>query len=379
MSRRIKIVHIITGLNTGGAEMMLFKITTGLDKNQYDIKVVSLINVGAIGQKLINSGIDVVGLNMKPNTLIVSFLKLLKQLKEFQPDVVQTWMYHADLLGGIAAKLAGVKVVIWNVRQSLKYKENKLSTRMVIKICKALSFHLPEKIICCSQKATNDHIKIGYDSSKFVLIPNGFNTDEYHPDNNQRSALRNELGINNENILIGTVARYHPQKDYHTLLAAFNELMLNNINEHHVHLIACGDGVSSNNLELQSLIPSTMNDFIHLMGKRNDVAKIMAGLDIFVLSSAFGEGFPNVVGEAMACGVPCIVTDVGDAAYIVGDTGTIIPPGDCKALKFAFNKYLNMSYNERKIIGNVARNRIIQKFSIQTIVSQYSYLYLSVL
>jgi glycosyltransferase involved in cell wall biosynthesis len=284
--------------------------------------------------------------------------------------VILTWLYHADLVGGIANKIAGDFPLAWNVRRSYMDKATlKRSTFLLGRLCCRLSHWIPNRILFCSRSGLDEHVRLGYDSSKMEIIPNGFDTEVFHPDPKARTSVRAELGLPEQAPLIGMMGRYHPMKDHANLIHAASLLKATHPN---VHFVLAGANVTWQNAELAHLLRQAglCNNF-HLLGTRTDLPTLTAALDIATLSSRSGEGFPNVIGEAMACGVPCVVTDVGDSGYIVGDTGFVVPPQSPVALHAGWERMLAMPAEHRCRLGARARVRIQQEFSLDTIVKRY--------
>lgn len=371
---QMRVIHVITGLGVGGAELMLLKLLSRIDRTAFETRVVSLTGRGAVGKRIENLGIELQVLGLKrylPNLLRISWLAywIAKQ----KADVVQTWMYHADLVGGVAAKLAGGIPVVWGIRRGrFNFDEDKLTTHGVAAACARLSSWLPTRTVCCSEAARESHAAAGYDSKRMLVIPNGFDPEAFRPDPEARRSVRQELGLRDEAILIGLVARFDPQKDHRTFLEAAARLRACNPN---VAFVLCGDGVSWDNEVLAGWTREfRVADAIHLVGRRDDIPRITAALDIACLSS-IGEGFPNVIGEAMACGVPCVVTDVGDAAYLVGKTGIVVPPRNPAALAAAWQGLLDAGAARRAALGRLARERILTDFNLPDIVKRYENLY----
>jgi glycosyltransferase involved in cell wall biosynthesis len=282
-------------------------------------------------------------------------------------------MYHANLVGGLAARLAGIRPLAWGIRQSvLDPRYHKRTTIWTARLCARLSRHLPDRIVCCSEAVRRAHAAFGYETGRMVVLPNGFDLDAYRPDPAVRLSVRQELGLPEGTLLIGLVARFNPQKDHHNFMQA---AALLHARLPDVHFLLCGDGVSMQNAELAQWVEEAdIGPNIHLLGCRQDVPRLSAALDI-ASSSSYGEGFPNVVGEAMACGVPCVVTDVGDSALIVGDTGRVVPPRNPQALAEAWHDLLIAGPNYRRLLGTAARRRIQECFSLPTITRRYEQLY----
>jgi len=373
------IIHIITGLNTGGAETMLYKLLFNIDRTKFEPMVLSLTDIGSIGKKIEKLGISVKALGMKRGVPDPRYVfRLAAILKKEKPDLVQTWMYHADLIGGLAAKLVRNIPIVWNIRHSnLDPEGNKKTTILTAKTCAKLSKTIPKKIICCSEASFKVHSELGYKEEKMIVIPNGFDLDAFKPDDGARYSVRRELRIPDDAVIIGVVARFDPQKDHKNLIDAAGVLCRTYEN---IYFILCGDRITNDNKQLTKWIQEyNLQTNFYLLGRRTDVARITAAFDIASSSSSYGEGFPNVVGEAMACEVPCVVTNVGDSAYIVGDTGIVVSPKNPLAMAKAWEKLIKLPAEERKILGKLARKRIEDNFEINSIVNQYEALYNKIL
>lgn len=377
-----KILHVITGLKIGGAETMLYKLIKSTCDGVEHV-VISLTENGFIGTKLSELNIEVISINMiKSVNIINKFFELKKIIKNNNPDLVQTWMYHSDLIGGIAAKFAFKGPIIWNIRHSnLKWRENKKSTILIAKLSAILSNIIPDKIVSCSKIAKEIHAKIGYNKNKIKVIPNGFDILEFDQKKYNKLELYDELDIPYDNFTIGMVGRYNPQKDYKNLINAVSLLKEKNTELfNNTTFIICGKNIDENNLELISYLKEkNIEAKFKLLGRRNDIAKIMASLDLFTLSSSFGEGFPNVIGEAMASNTACVVTDVGDSAFIVGDTGVVVEIKKPEQLMSGWVKILSLSESKRNKIGEKARQRIVENFTIDKIAKKYLDLYNSLI
>lgn len=325
----MKVLHVITGLNDGGAEGVLYRLVTHSTGHTHI--VVSLMDEGKYGPLLREEGAKVFCLGMSPGRPSFKGLWQLVRLIRFEkPNAVQTWMYHADLFGGIAARIAGTNKVFWGIRQSILEKgKAKSATLLIARLCGVLSWMVPRKIVCCAQKGKKFHQGVGYAQRKFVVIFNGYDLSKFSSDELAASELRAEMDISSDTFLIGMVARYNPIKDHQNLL--FGLSRLSNLGLNYKCLLV-GRGLTSDNQELMARINELgLADKVILAGQRTDIPAVMNALDLHVLSSS-SEGFPNVLAEAMACGTPAVSTDVGDAGEIVGDPVLLCPPRDPKAL-----------------------------------------------
>jgi glycosyltransferase involved in cell wall biosynthesis len=376
---RYHILHIITDLSIGGAEIMLYKLLSRMDKGVFSNQVVSLTSMEAMADRIEALGVDVQALDMRrgvPDPRAI--LKLKDLIQQIRPDIIQTWMYHSDLMGGFAARLVGSMPVIWNIRHSnLDPRENKKTTLWTAKACAFFSKRIPDRIVCCSEVSRRVHARIGYNQDRMLVVPNGFDLDAFQPDKDAGESVRRELGFDRDALLIGMVARFNPQKDHHNLVQAAGILKDQGID---CHFVLCGNGIDQDNTQLTGWIRNSgLEDRFFLLGLRDDISRITAGLDIAVLSSAHGEGFPNVLGEAMACEVPCVATDVGDSAEIIADTGVVVPPGDSEALGHALKKMMELGPDGREKLGKKARQRVGDRFELAGVAKRYEDIYREVL
>jgi glycosyltransferase involved in cell wall biosynthesis len=374
-NHKSKIVHLITQLETGGAEMMLFKVLSGMNREKYASEVISLVDVGSVGKKIQSLGIPVHGVGMqlgRPDPL--SIWRLIQLVRKLKPGVIQGWMYHGNLAAQIVSTFLSHPVpVLWNIRHSLyDLAYEKWMTAWVIRLGAKLS-RKPAQILYNSNVSAAQHEALGYAADKRVMIPNGFDTDVFSPSEEAKSSIRKELEIPSTSPLIGLIGRYHPMKDHAGFIRAAAHLSKSH---EEVHFLLAGRNVDADNEELMGLINElNLSRNVHLLGKRDDVNRLMASLDIASSSSYFGEGFPNVIGEAMACGVPCVVTDVGDSGAVVGDTGQVVPPKDPVAMASAWKHILDLGPQGRKELGMKARERVVNNFTLKKIVSEYENLY----
>ncbi|AFZ37643.1 glycosyl transferase group 1 [Stanieria cyanosphaera PCC 7437] len=379
----MKILFVITGLGTGGAEMMLYKILSRINRDKFDPIVLSLMDRGTFGDRIEALNIPVYTLNIGrgqlPNPQII--WKLVKHIHQHQPDLIQGWMYHANLAAQAASFLSLKKTpVLWSIHHSIPdLKLEKPSLQAIIKLS-ALTSKFIKKAVFSSQTSQLQHQKLGYPPGKTYLIHDSFNTDLFQPSSEAKISVCQELNISTESLLIGLIARFHPMKDQDNFLQAAS-LITNNYPE--THFILVGPEVTPENYFLSQKIKElNLGNCVHLLGERHDTPRLTAALDIATLCSAFGEAFPNVVGEAMCCEVPCVVTDVGDAGLIVGDVGKVIPPKNSEALAKAWQEMIELGNEGRNNLGRQARERIEQNFSLDSVnsaVHKYENLYLSIL
>jgi glycosyltransferase involved in cell wall biosynthesis len=372
-SRRARVVHIITGLSTGGAERALYNVIANGLADSYSTVVVSLTDEGRYGPMLKELGVAVYCLGMKRGIPSVSSLvKFRTIIKELNPDLIQGWMYHGNLFASFASLFVKPKRrIVWNVRQCIySLNAEKRLTRSVILLGARLSA-CADGIIYNSQLSCTHHRSIGYSNKKDVVIPNGFPLSRFAFNNDSRTKIRDGLALSLNDFVVGHVGRFHPMKDHANFLKAA-VLVAKKLSN--ARFLMIGTDIESSNAELLLDLPKSLEDRFVLLGERSDVETYYSAMDAFCLSSS-SEAFPNVLGEAMACGLPCISTNVGDAVYIVGDTGLIVPPCDPQALANAMLVMLEKPEEERECLRKEARARIEQHFSMDRVVDEYKHLY----
>lgn len=363
-----KIVHIITGLNQGGAEAVLYKICDET-KEKFSHSVISLTDKGFFSKKFESLDIPVYAINFRKLFLIpVSVIRLYKLIKKQQPDVVQTWMYHADFFGGLAAKMAGISSIIWNIRGPLNAKKTNLETHLLARLCAFISRWVPHKIVSCSEYAAKVHIGIGYMANKLMIIPNGYKI----PDVNEFD-VHTLSHQTQKPVVIGMIARYDPYKDHESLLMALKFVKQERID---FRCLLAGSEIDKNNSDLMNLIRSAnLENNIELLGLQKNVNEVIEKLDIHILSS-IDEAFPNVVAESMAMGVPNVCTNVGDAALIVGGLGWIVEPGKPKDLANGILEAIKEKGKSEWIVRKKqCRQRIVEYFSMEKMCNRYSNLW----
>ncbi|HZK91718.1 MAG TPA: glycosyltransferase [Stellaceae bacterium] len=364
----IAVAHLITGLETGGAERMLAQLVAGMDRGRFRSIVISIADIGPMGAAIATAGIPVYSLNIRrgmPDPRAVP--RLRRVLRQFCPEILQTWLYHADLLGLAARQLGFAPHLLWNVRCT-----ESLGSDAVRKML-SWSSGRPDAIVVNSAAGQEFHLALGYHPRRWVLLPNGFDVEQLRPDPERRSRLRAEFGWDERVVAIALPARYHPMKDHTTFLAAGARFAAH-VPDARFALV--GSGNEPGNPALAATIAAVgLSERVALLGERDDLYTLYPAFDIVSLSSAYGEGFPNVLGEAMSCGVPCVATDVGDCAEIIGDTGAVVPPRDPAALAAAWERLAALTPPERAARGAAARARIVENFRLDAIVSRYEALY----
>lgn len=372
----LTIVHIINGLESGGAETTMFGLCTSDSANRHI--VISLLDQGKYFQPLVERGIEVHCIDLKGKGFFLHKMWVLyRLLRKIKPDVVQTWMYHSDLIGGLIARLAGIKKVFWGVHNTVLTPQlSKRTTIIISRLCSWLSAIVPYKIICCAEKAREVHADLGYCRQKLYVVNNGYDVSRFAENAAAGQQVRDELGIKDNSLILGCVGRFDPNKDHENLLTALSILVGKGMN---VKCLLVGNQMTQDNAILQNWITDrNLTDNVLLLGLRNDIPAIMNALDIHVLSSV-AEAFPNVICEAMACGTPCITTDVGDAAIIVGDVGWVVAPANSTALanaiqQAALERQNTVLWQERKL---AVRARIVNNFELKKMIAAYQSLWLT--
>lgn len=368
-----RILHIITGLEHGGAERSLVNLLESPLGNQFDHRVLSLGTTGHYGPSLAAQGIPAVALGLGGVRSIPYALgRLQRAVRDFCPEIIQGWMYHGNLFAELAAALFRPSAKIaWNIRQSLyDIETEKRGTQAVIRLLRVLSSR-PRAIVYNSYQSRAHHEAFGFAPTRGKVIPNGFDTARWRPDTKRRAAFRKMLGVGDDTPVLGFVGRFHPQKDVPTFLAASTDALAAHPN---LHVVVVGEGLGDGGTALAPYRSGLPVGRFHPLGRRDDIEAILPGFDFFCLSSA-SEAFPNVLGEAMACGLPCIATDVGDCARLMDGNGRIVPPGDTGQMAEAIGEMARMDLARRAEIGEAARARIIAAYGLDATVDAYAELY----
>jgi glycosyltransferase involved in cell wall biosynthesis/O-antigen/teichoic acid export membrane protein len=358
----LKVMHVITDLDVGGAERMLVSYLTAERQKAPQSFVVSLLSGGYFAKWLRNSGLRVDEMSMgRTIGNLLSLFQIALTIRREKPDVIQSWMYHADLVSTLALLLSGRirrTRLYWGVRCSdMDTSKYRLTLKFAIWACSWLSW-IPDGIIANSHAGMKVHKDLGYDPEKFFVIPNGVDTRRFAPDPELKKEVRRELGIPDDALAVAMVARRDPMKDHETFIRAI-ELIPGAIG------VLPGKGTEE--------LPEKPN--LRRLGVREDIERIYAGCDIVCLCSAFGEGFPNVLVEGMAAGLAPLATDVGDCARIVGDLGEIVPPRDVNAFAGAIRKLIDQGPEKVAEIGARARERVIREYALERAVSAFDNVY----
>ena len=330
---RVRVAHLVTGLSTGGSEVVLSRLLAGIDRERFHSTVISLSGLGTQGPRLREQGIEVHALGMTPrfpNPL--PLWRLVRRLRQARPHILQTWLYHSDLLGLLAAPFVGRPKLAWNIRCAEMDGRYERGVRGAMVRALAKMSGRPDVVVVNSQAGMAFHESLGYHPRRWALIPNGIDAAKFRPDAAARVSVRDELGLAGDAIIIGLVARFDPVKDHETFLEAAARLLANG---NDADFVLIGAGIDEANTGLSDMIRAHgVGGRVHLLGERQDIAGLTASFDVATCSS-ISEGFPNVVCEAMACAVPCVATDVGDVRTVLGGAGLTVAPRDPDGLAAA--------------------------------------------
>lgn len=381
----MRILHIISGLGVGGAETLLYRLIRESQVDGTEHLVISLSPLDMMGDRIRALGVEVRILGMQrgvPQPFLLG--RMISWIVAFKPDIVQTWMYHADLFGGVAAYVARQLLawrekgarrfgLLWAIHQT-EFPAFSVGPKLglVAKCCAMVSSKIPDLIVCCADSVKANHIRGGYCAERMHVIRNGFDIDLFRPEESARTSLRKLLGVEDDVPIVGIVGRYHAVKDYGNFVAAIGRV---HRQLPRVQFVMIGEGLQCDNRALRSSLEEAgVFGVSHLLGPRDNLHLLIPGFNVFCLSSR-SEGFPTVVGEAMACGVPCVATDVGDTALLVGNLGRIVPRENSEALASGLLSLLALSTDEQRTLGELARQRIRSLFSIESTWDHYKQAY----
>ncbi len=367
----IKVAHISTGLETGGAEVQLLRLLTEFDKNKFEMMVIGLDRDTYLADRIRELGIPVHTLNLKKNPLAIT--KAYKLLKEFNPDVIHGTLYEGGVVGTVFRRFLPKKPpVIWTVHDGLEnYRKEPIRKQIQLRLWGLMSGS-PECMMYVSHLSCKQHLAWGFNNKKAIVIPNGVDTARFQPNVSARKTIRDSLNIPQDSFVIGITARFHPVKNH---VGFINSAAILAKAHPETHFIMVGTNIDENNQVLTDLIKKHgLQDKIHLLGNREDIPDIVNAYDVAALTS-FGEAFPLTLGEAMAVSVPCVATNVGDNDYIIKNTGRVVPADDDKAMANAWKEMLEMDNDEFKRLGRAALQRVTSELSLGQQVQQHEDLY----
>jgi glycosyltransferase involved in cell wall biosynthesis len=357
---RVRVLHVIPGLGLGGAETVLFRLISAPSDIEHE--VVCLGDRGWYSSPLEERGIRVYHLGNRFGALGAMF-RLARIIRNSRANLIQCWMYRANLLGGFVGRVSGIPT-IWNIRSS-SFEPFGPWARLLVRLSGILARSIPAFVVNCSGESRQLHAKLGYGAAEGAVIYNGYDPAEFHPDDSDRKSRRKALGISTHTFLIGSISRWNAFKDIPSLLRGLRAAADRKID---MHCLLVGAGLDTTNGQLADTIRETgCEELVTMLGQQANIGHLARMIDLHVLASA-SEGFPNVVAETMLSGTPNIVTNVGDSALIVGETGWVTPPGDPDALGsavgHAYGEWQNdtAQWRRRRV---AARARIVEKFAIE--------------
>jgi glycosyltransferase involved in cell wall biosynthesis len=368
MQKRKKIIHLVSGLGVGGAETLLYRLLVlWAESKDFEHVVVSLrdncqFDLASLGVRYRAFDMSLSGPVLKQSISLKRFLRLES------PDLIHAWMYHGCIFSSLFAN--SNTPIVWGIHHSLHdIKNEKVSIQIIIKLCAYLSSRANlKKIIFVSKKSAAHHGDYGYSREKFVVIPNGFDCNAFVRSESVRQSIRADLGICEDDLLVGNFGRYHPVKNHPLLLHAFSKALKRHPK---LKLLLVGSGLTRENDSIvKDIRQLNLQERVMLLGPRTDMPALYNALDLYVLSSK-SEAFPNVLGEASATEVPCISTDVGDASIIIGRNGFLVPPEEVNELTDAIVKFFEMDTSSQREMGIAAKQSIEKNFSIQSIANEY--------
>ena len=363
----MKVLHIITGLSQGGAERQLANLASVFPDES---AIFSLREPGVMAEEIRKTGVPIYTGGVRRSVSPVWIPKLRKVIRELRPDVVMGWMYHGNLAASLTRRLGHRGPILWNVRHSVHdIRREKASTRWVIR-AGAWCAQSPARIVYNSATAAEQHERLGYPPHKRVVLPNGFDLDRFKPDPSARSARRAELGVPSDRFLLGVVARAHPMKNHLGWLKAFRMLVDAGLP---VHCVMVGTGVAEPKGPLAAAVREAgLESAVTLLPPTDSPETLYPALDLLVMPSLWGEGFPNVVGEAMGCGVLSLVTKVGDSVPLVESTGFVVPEVTPSALAASVHQAMGLSAQQLDSLGKRARDRMIRHYGLDHVAHEYS-------
>lgn len=366
------VCHIITSLEVGGAQRVMLSLIERMLGRNDRVTVISLTDLGPVAAQLRAMGVPVHALGI--SSLVPSPFKLARLpglIRHTQPDIIQTWLYRADLFAALARLASPRLPVVWGIHGTNPL-QLRLRTSVGVRINAVLSRIVPRAIVYCSDHAFTQHTKVGYAPEKSRVIPNGVDTSRFRPDAEARASVRKELGLGGQATLIGLVARFSPVKGHETFFAAarvLHERLLN------VHFVLCGQGIETTDRRLTAMVRQAgVERVTHLLGTRADVSRITAALDI-ATSTSMSESFSLTMAEAMACAVPCVSTDCGGPRDLMDGMESLVPVNDWRALAETWVEILRLPPGTLHARGTASREHIVRHYSVDRTAAGYLHLY----
>ncbi len=363
-----RIVILVRRLDQGGAQRQLLAIAVGLRLAGWDVHVVLFYPGGVFEKELVSRGIPLHLPGKRGRWDVIGFVvRLATCLRGLRPTVIYSFMDVPNITASVLKPLLRHTRIVWGLRASnmdfshygwLSWLASKLEIRLS---------RFTDRVVANSNAGRLHAIQSGFQADRIVVVPNGIDVDHFRPERDMRQMKRSEFGIDEDVLLVGLIGRLDPMKDHLTFLSAASAVARQRKN---VRFICVGGGSRADYAEMltERGISIGLADRLIWAGARSDMPAIFNSLDVSVSSSAFGEGFSNTIAEAMACGVPCVVTDVGDSALIVGNAGMVVPPRNPSRMADAILEMIDLPEDVRRQMGIAARARISNEFSLVKLV-----------
>ena len=373
--QKTRVAILTRSLEVGGAEIQLSLLARNLDLDRFELIVISLYERGALVEELESAGISVIGLGKRGRwDLVGPYRHLVEILRSFNPEIVHSFLGPPNILAALAKPRLDHCRLVWGFRASNMDLARYDWSHRVTEILQKILSRRPDRIVVNSHAGRKFSTSHGFPATLQTVIPNGIDTEKFTRDHDAGQSIRDDGGIPPASPLIGIIARLDPMKDHHTVLRAASLALASNPG---LRFVCVGDGPPYVRETLQNFASSLgLDASVTWTGLRRDLPTIYSALDIATLTSAFGEGFPNAVGEAMSCQVPCAVTDVGDAAVVVGDTGIAVPPSQPDAMAAAWQSLTTEPKDQRQARAEKSRARIVEHFSVSAMIQAHADLYL---
>ncbi len=363
------ILFLLRSFNVGGAERQLSLLAAGLQQAGYSVKVAVFYGGGALEEEARAMGVQIVDLNRRGRwDLFPFFIRLIGLIRKESPDILHSYLQVPNIWAAFVKLVLPRTNVVWGIRASNVDMKQYGWQWQLTDLVEARLARIPDWIICNSQAGMLHAMEMGYPREKMSVVANGIDTRRFFPDKKAGLKLRERWGIGMDQKLIGMIGRMDPMKDYPNFLQAASLLAQERKD---IRFVCVGGGPDRYIHEYRELAHSlNLGQVLTWAGEQADMLSTCNALDILVLASAYGEGFSNVVGEAMACGVPCVATDVGDARQLIGSLGAVVPPRDPEALKQGMVALLNRLEKDEPGLHKDAVRRISEQFSVPGLVSR---------
>lgn len=364
-----RVLFLARSLNRGGAERQLVLLAAGLAQRGHLVVVAVFYDGGAFAAELEAAGVRLIVLEKIGRWDVLLFLiRLVRSLRKEHPAILHSYLAVPNVLSALLKPLLPGTQIIWGLRASNMdlSRYDWLSRLTNLLECKLSRF--ADCIIANSCAGKRHAVENDFSEDKIVVIPNGIDTKYFRFDLEGRRQVRSAWGLGKDEILVGLAARLDPMKDHPTFLKAASCIARE---RQDVRFVCVGDGPAAYTEALRQQVAALgLTNRLIWAGARDDMPAVYSALDIACSSSCFGEGFSNTIAEAMVCGVPCVVTEVGDSAFIVGDTGSVVAPGDYSALAAAIGRLIDLPPEERRMLGDACRARVVSEFGIDRLVDR---------